>query len=130
MLSIFARNTLRGVPAVDILFQLAVVTLLLFTQKFESIVEFIQFSLTISSFLTVLGVIVLRFTRPALPRPYKVWGYPITPLLFLAVSLFMMVNLVLERPKQSLAGVGIMLSGLVLYAVSVRHSRRTIPGSS
>jgi APA family basic amino acid/polyamine antiporter len=77
-----------------------------------------------------LGVIVLRFTRPALPRPYKVWGYPITPLLFLAVSLFMMVNLVLERPKQSLAGVGIMLSGLVLYAVSVRHSRRTIPGSS
>ena len=130
LLSVFARKTRRGVPAVAILLQLAVVTLLLFTQKFESIVEFIQFSLTISSFLTVLGVIVLRFTRPALPRPYKVWGYPITPLLFLAVSLFMMVNLVLERPKQSLAGVGIMLSGLVLYAVSVRHSRRTIPGSS
>jgi APA family basic amino acid/polyamine antiporter len=129
LLSPFARRTRRGVPAVAILFQLAVVTLLLFTQKFESIVEFIQFSLTISSFLTVLGVIVLRFTRPALPRPYKVWGYPLTPLLFLAVSLFMMINLVLERPIQSLAGVGIMLSGLVLYAVSVRHSR-TIPGSS
>ena len=78
----------------------------------------------------MLGVIVLRFTQPALPRPYKVWGYPITPLLFLAVSLFMMINLVLERPAQSLAGVGIMLSGLLVYAVSARQSRHAIRGSS
>jgi APA family basic amino acid/polyamine antiporter len=130
LLSAFARKTTRGVPAFAVTFQLAVVTLLLFTQSFESILEFIQFSLTISSFLTVMGVIVLRFTQPALPRPYKVWGYPITPLLFLAVSLFMMINLVLERPAQSLAGVGIMLSGLIVYAASVRRSRGNIPGSS
>jgi APA family basic amino acid/polyamine antiporter len=129
LLSVFARKTRAGVPANAIVFQLVVVSLLLFTQSFESIVEFIQFSLTISSFLTVLGVIVLRYTQPALPRPYKVWGYPVTPLLFLAVSLFMMINLVLERPAQSLAGVGIMLSGLIVYAVSVRHSRGSIPGS-
>ena len=123
LLSAFARKTSGGVPATAILFQVAVVSALLLTQSFESIVEFIQFSLTISSFLTVLGVIVLRFTQPALPRPYKVWGYPATPLLFLAVSLFMMVNLVLERPAQSLAGVAIMLSGLLVYAVSARHGR-------
>ena len=123
LLSAFARKTSGGVPATAILFQVAVVSALLLTQSFESIVEFIQFSLTISSFLTVLGVIVLRFTQPALPRPYKVWGYPATPLLFLAVSLFMMVNLVLERPAQSLAGVAIMLSGLLVYAVSARHKR-------
>jgi APA family basic amino acid/polyamine antiporter len=129
VLSAFARRTRGGVPANAIVFQLAVVTLLLFTQSFESIVELIQFSLTISSFLTVLGVIVLRYTQPALPRPYKVWGYPLTPLLFLAVSLFMMINLVLERPVQSLAGAGIMLSGLAVYAISARYSRRDIRGS-
>jgi APA family basic amino acid/polyamine antiporter len=122
LLSAFARRTKSGVPAVAILFQLAVVTLLLLTQSFESIVEFIQFSLTISSFLAVLGVIVLRFTQPALPRPYKVWGYPVTPLLFLTVSLFMMVNLLIERPKQSLAGVGMMLSGLVIYGIARRRT--------
>jgi basic amino acid/polyamine antiporter, APA family len=130
LLSAFARRTRRGVPATAIVFQLVVVSLLLFTQSFESIVEFIQFSLTISSFLTVLGVIVLRFTQPALPRPYKVWGYPLTPLLFLAVSLFMMINLVLERPAQSLAGVAIMLSGLAVYGLSVRHARGDIRGST
>jgi len=126
LLSAFARKTRNGVPAVAILFQLAVVTLLLLTQSFGSIVEFIQFSLTISSFLTVLGVIVLRYTQPALPRPYKVWGYPMTPLLFLAVSLFMMINLLIEKPAQSLAGVVVMLSGLLVYAVSLRYARGDI----
>jgi len=128
LLSAFARKSRSGVPAFAILFQLTVVTLLLLTQSFESIVEFIQFSLTISSFLTVLGVIVLRYTQPALPRPYKVWGYPLTPLLFLAVSLFMMINLALEKPAQSLAGVGLMLSGLFIYGISHRHSRGDTAG--
>jgi APA family basic amino acid/polyamine antiporter len=129
-LSPLGRRTRSGAPANAVIFQLVVVSLLLFTQRFDAIVEFIQFSLTISSFLTVLGVIVLRFTQPDLPRPYKVWGYPVTPLLFLAVSLFMMTNLVLERPAQSLAGVGIMLSGLLVYAISTRQSRSQIRGST
>lgn len=123
LLAPFARKTASGVPATAIVFQLAIVTLLLLTQSFESILEFIQFSLTISSFLTVLGVIVLRFTQPDLPRPYRVWGYPFTPLVFLAVTLFMMVNLLVQRPAQSLAGIVMMLAGLVIYGISHVHRR-------
>ena len=123
LLSPFARRTASGVPTLAVLFQLVVVTVLLLTQGFESILEFIQFSLTVSSFLTVLGVIVLRFTQPALPRPYRVWGYPLTPLVFLAVSLFMMINLVLERPAQALAGTVMMLTGLLIFALSLRYPR-------
>jgi APA family basic amino acid/polyamine antiporter len=123
LLAPFARRTRSGVPLTAVLFQLAVVSLLLLTQSFESILEFIQFSLTISSFLTVLGVIVLRFRAPELVRPYRVWGYPLTPLLFLSVSLFMMANLLWARPLQSLAGVGIMLTGLLVYAFSQRSAR-------
>jgi APA family basic amino acid/polyamine antiporter len=123
LLAPFARRTANGVPLLAVLSQLGVVTVLLLTQGFESILEFIQFSLTISSFLTVLGVIVLRFTQPGLPRPYRVWGYPLTPLVFLAVSLFMMINLVLERPAQSLAGVGMVLTGLLIYGLSLRYPR-------
>ena len=123
LLSPFARRTASGVPTVAVLFQLVVVTVLLLTQGFESILEFIQFSLTVSSFLTVLGVIVLRFTQPELPRPYRVWGYPLTPLVFLAVSLFMMINLVLQRPAQALAGAVMMLTGLLIYGLSLRYPR-------
>jgi APA family basic amino acid/polyamine antiporter len=125
LLSAFARRTASGVPVVAVVFQLVMVSLLLLTQRFESILEFIQFSLTISSFLTVLGVVVLRFSAPSLPRPYRVWGYPLTPLLFLAVSLFMIVNLALERPAQSLAGVGMMLTGLLVYGLSHRFPAGT-----
>lgn len=123
LLSPFARRTASGVPTVAVLFQLAVVTVLLLTQGFESILEFIQFSLTVSSFLTVLGVIVLRFTQPELPRPYRVWGYPLTPLVFLAVSLVMMINLVVQRPAQALAGAVMLLTGLLIYGLSLRYPR-------
>ncbi len=55
-----------------------------------------------------------------MPRPYRAWGYPVTPLVFLLVTGFMMYYLLVERPLQSLLGVLIMVSGLVIYA-TFRH---------
>lgn len=125
LLRIFAQKTASGVPVVAILFQLAVVNVLLLTRSFEAVLDFIQFSLTACSFLAVLGVIVLRYTQPSLPRPYRLWAYPLTPAVFLAVTLFVMVHLVAERPMQSLAGLFTMLSGLLVYAISLKHKRLT-----
>jgi basic amino acid/polyamine antiporter, APA family len=62
-------------------------------------------------------VIKLRITHPDLPRPYRAWGYPVTPVVFLLVTGFMMYYLLTERPLQSLLGLLIMLSGLLIYAV-------------
>jgi APA family basic amino acid/polyamine antiporter len=117
-LRFFSRTTKNGVPATAILFQLAVITLLLFTQSFEAVIDYIQFSLTFCTFLAVLGVIVLRYTQPGLPRPYRVWAYPVTPIVFLLVTGFMMFYLITNRPMQSLAGALTMLAGLVVFAIS------------
>ena len=87
--------------------------------------EYIQFSLILWSFLAVLGVVVLRRTRPELPRPYRTWGYPVTPIIFLAVALFMMIYLVVERPVQSLAGLATLLAGLLVYWLSSRLAPRS-----
>src|SRR5262245_63500717 len=76
MLRMFARRSRAGVPTFAILFQTIVATLMLLTQSFEAVLDFIQFSLLACSFLAVLGVIKLRITRPDLPRPYRAWGYP------------------------------------------------------
>jgi APA family basic amino acid/polyamine antiporter len=116
-LRIFARKSANGAPAYAILFQFAISVLLLFTRSFEAVLDFIQFGLLFCSFFTVLGVIKLRITRPDLPRPYRAWGYPVTPLVFLLVTGFMMYYLVVERPLQSALGILIMLSGLLIYAV-------------
>jgi basic amino acid/polyamine antiporter, APA family len=116
-LRVFARKSPQGAPAYAILFQLAIATLMLFTRSFEAVLDFIQFALLFCSFFTVLGVIKLRITRPDLPRPYRAWGYPVTPIIFLLVTLFMMYYLVVERPLQSFFGALIMISGLLIYVV-------------
>lgn len=120
LLSLFSQRSRSGVPTMALLLQISVVTVLLLTQSFETVLEFIQFSLTLCSFLAVLGVIVLRVTQPGLPRPYRVWAYPLTPLVFLGVTGFMMYYLFSERPLQSLASLGLMASGLVLFFLSKR----------
>src|SRR5277367_5403821 len=116
-LRVFSRKSTRGAPAYAILFQLAAATLMLFTRSFEAVLDFIQFALLFCSFFTVLGVIKLRVTRPDLPRPYRAWGYPATPIIFLLVTLFMMYYLVVERPLQCFFGALIMVSGLLIYLV-------------
>jgi basic amino acid/polyamine antiporter, APA family len=116
-LGVFARKLANGAPACAVLFQLAVTGLLLFTRSFEAVLDFLQFDLLFCSFFTVLGVIKLRITHPDLPRPYTAWGYPLTPLVFLLMTGFMMYYLLVERPWQSLLGVSIMVLGLLIYAV-------------
>ena len=123
LLRAFSRRSEKGVPANAIIFQLAISTLLLASQSFDAVLDFIQFSLTFCSFFTVLGVITLRMTHPKLPRPYRAWGYPVTPLVFLAVMLWMMYYLVVSRPIQSLAGFAMMLAGLAIYALSLFLSK-------
>jgi APA family basic amino acid/polyamine antiporter len=122
-LRLFARRSTNGAPAAAILFQLAVANLMLFTQSFEAVLDFVQFSLLFCSFFAVLGVIKLRFTRPDLPRPYRAFGYPATPVIFLLVTGFMMYYLVVERPLQTLLSILIMMSGLVVYAAFRKGGR-------
>ena len=125
LLRLFARRTRRGVPGAALLLQACVATILLFTQSFEAVLDFIQFSLILCSFLTVIGLIKLRIARPDQPRPFRAWGYPVTPMIFLSVTLFMLVHLVTVRPLQSLAGLALMLAGLLLYGIATARERKT-----
>jgi APA family basic amino acid/polyamine antiporter len=118
LLRMFAYKSKNNVPSTAILLQLGIVSLLLLTQSFEAVLEFIQFSLIFCSFFAVLGVIKLRYTHPAQPRPYRAWGYPVTPVIFLAVAGFMMYYLITTRPVQSLAGFAMMIAGLAIYYLS------------
>ena len=111
------RRDPTGVPRAALLLQLAIVTVLLLTATFQAVLVYIQFALILSSFLTVLGLLVLRWREPELPRPYRVWGYPLTPLLFLTISGYMLIYVGKSQPLESLAGLGTMLLGLLVYFV-------------
>ena len=115
-----AKTHPGGSPRRAILLQTAIVFAMLLTSTFEVILVYIQFTLVLSSFLTVLGVFHLRRKAPELPRPYKTWGYPVTPLLFLAISLVTMGHTLLTRPWESLAGLATVAAGLPIYWLSPR----------
>lgn len=117
-----ARTNRAGIPMRAILVQTAIVFLMLVTSTFKSILVFVQLILTLSSALTVLGVFALRRKAPDLERPYRVWGYPVTPLVFLAISVFAIGYTLYNQPTESLAGLLILLAGLPVYWLSTRQA--------
>jgi basic amino acid/polyamine antiporter, APA family len=114
-LRLLGKTSTKGTPYVATLLQVIIVTILVATGTFERVLIYTQFSLLLSSFLTVLGVIVLRIRQPQLERPYKVWGYPVTPIVFLAITLHMMVYVVRDKPTESLLGLITVIAGLIIY---------------
>ena len=115
VLGVLARKNRSGIPVYAVLVQLLIVNLLLLTRSFELVVVYIQFSLLLCSLLAVVGVIVLRTTQPQLSRPYKVWLYPLPPLIFAVITIWMMIYLTMSHPTQALGGVATMVAGLFLY---------------
>jgi basic amino acid/polyamine antiporter, APA family len=93
----------------------SVTTLLALTGTYEELLSLVIFALWIFLCLSVVALIRLRITEPALPRPYSSWGYPWTPILFLAGGLAMTVKLWLDRPVRSSIGLGVILLGLPFY---------------
>ena len=115
LLRLLGRKNKYGIPTNAIVLQLLVVNLLLLTRSFEGVVKYIQFSLLFCSLLTVIGVIVLRWRQPEIARPYRVWAYPLPPLIFAVITVWMMIYLLQSNPIESLSGVVTMLAGFVLY---------------
>ena len=114
-LRLLGRSSEKGTPYVATILQVVIATLLVMTGTFETVLFYTQFSLLLCSFLTVLGLIVLRIREPGLERPYKVWAYPLVPIFFLLVTLWMMIQVILGQPKESLLGLITVLAGLIIY---------------
>ncbi|MFL6540649.1 MAG: APC family permease [Chthoniobacterales bacterium] len=124
-LRFLALRNRRGIPVNAIALQFVIVNVMLLTATFQAVVNYVQFSLALCSAMTVLGVFVLRWRRPNLPRPYKVWGYPLTPLIFLLISIWMLAHLLLDHGTRgpSLLGLATTLLALPIYFLSPKTSR-------
>jgi basic amino acid/polyamine antiporter, APA family len=118
--SFLAKRTSRGAPAVAITIQAMLALAMVATSTFGALLAFIGFTLSVIAGLTVVGVFVLRVREPKLVRPYRAWGYPATPLLFVALSIWMVGHALLERPTSSVAGIATLVAALALYAVVAR----------
>lgn len=118
VLAVFSKKSRNGIPVNAMLFQLVVTLLFIYTSSFEQVLIYAAFMLTFFTSLTVFGVFILRIKMPALQRPYKTWGYPITPAIYVLLNVWIMVYVVLERTAETLIGMGIAVAGLVLYFIN------------
>ncbi len=124
-LRLLGRKNPHGIPSNAMVLQLLIVNLLLLTRSFESVVQYTQFSLLLCSLFTVLGVIVLRTTRPEIHRPYRVWAYPLPPIIFAVITLWMMFYLLRWKTTESLAGLATAIVGLLLYFCAGKRLNRS-----
>jgi APA family basic amino acid/polyamine antiporter len=115
LLRFLGRKNSQGVPTNAVILQWLIVNLLLLTGSFQGVVQYIQFALLLCSLLTVLGVIVLRITRPNISRPYRVWLYPMPPIIFATITIWMMIYLLRSQTTESIAGLLTALVGFLLY---------------
>jgi len=82
---------------------------------FEQLFTYVIFGYWIFMGLTVAGVIILRHKRPDLPRPYRTWGYPVTPILFILSAVFLTANSLIRTFWNSFAGLGVIAVGIPIY---------------
>jgi APA family basic amino acid/polyamine antiporter len=102
-------------PALSILIQAAWASILTLSGTFEQLFTYVIFVSIIFWIFAAVSVFILRKKLPDLPRPYKVWGYPAVPLLFIITSLGILINTIVEKPVESLAGLGFTLLGIPVF---------------
>ncbi len=110
----------RGLPVNAFVFQTLVTLAFIYTSTFDQVMLYASILLIANSTLAVAGVYVLRINEPNLPRPYRTWGYPVTPAVFLAVNIWTLMYVLRTRTFESFVGLVILGVGLALYAAVQR----------
>ncbi len=120
-----ARTNRHGIPATAVLVQAGLALLFVATASFETVLVFSGFILALNSLAAVAGVFVLRRREPGLERPYRAWGYPVTPIVYMGLTIWTLAYLLRTRPEEAWAGLALVVAGLALYRVAGRAARET-----
>ncbi|ALW83933.1 amino acid permease [Hymenobacter sedentarius] len=118
-----APRSRAGIPVRALLLQTVITLAFVLKPSFKEVLVYAGFVLNLFTFLTVLGLFVLRWRRPDLERPYRAWGYPITPLTFLGLSGWTLAFILRDKPTESLYGLGTLGVGLLVYFLAMRTAR-------
>ena len=121
--ALLARTRWTGAPAVALVIQGIVTSAIIFSGRVDQIQQYAGFTLTLFASLAVSCVIVLRVRSPEIGRPFRAWGYPVSPILFLAVSGWMMFWAFQGRPVESVLSFMTVLVGGLVFALFLRRGK-------
>ena len=106
-----------GVPAWGLWVQCGWSIVLIFSGSYSELLDYIIFAALMFYILTVSAVFVLRFKRPDMLRPYRTWGYPVLPILYIVLCAVIMLALLVVKPVYSWPSFIIVLAGIPVYLV-------------
>lgn len=102
-------------PQFALIAQAVWTSLLTLSGSYGDLLDYVVFAVLIFYVLTVFGVYLLRWKRPNVARPYKVFGYPVLPAFYIVLGLFICVNLLVYKPEYTYPGLQIVLAGIPVY---------------
>lgn len=117
-----ARINKKGVPGFAIAIQGVWAILLCLSGTYSDLLDYVIFAVLLFFALTIFALFLLRVKRPDIPRPYKAWGYPVIPALYILTTTFIMVILLIYKPDYTFPGLVIVLIGIPVFYLWKRFS--------
>jgi APA family basic amino acid/polyamine antiporter len=114
----------NSVPEVALWIQCVVASLLCLSGKYGDLLDYVSFVVVLFYILTIAGIFILRKKRPDLERPYKAFGYPVLPLLYILLGVAFCVALIVYKTKYAGWGLLIVLIGIPIYYIALASKRR------
>jgi APA family basic amino acid/polyamine antiporter len=102
-------------PSKAILYQVIISSILVLSGSFDQLTDMLVFAAFMVYGATAAGVFILRRKMPDAPRPYKVWGYPVVPAIFILFCITLIVITIFSKPREALLGLGLIASGIPFY---------------
>ena len=115
----------RGVPAFALILQGVWSVLLCLSGTYGNLLDYVIFAVLLFFALTILAIFILRVKRPDIPRPYKAFGYPFIPALYILTTVIIMVILLIYKPNYTFPGLGIVLLGIPVFYLWRKFNRST-----
>jgi basic amino acid/polyamine antiporter, APA family len=110
-------NNRKGVPGMALWIQCIWASLLCISGKYGELLDYVIFAVMIFYILTILGIFILRQKNPLVERPYKAFGYPVVPAVYLLMATAFCINLLFMKPDYSFPGLVIVLAGIPVYFI-------------
>ena len=107
-----------AVPSFGLWIQCLVASILCLSGRYGDLLDMISFVVVIFYVLTILGIYILRVQRPDMPRPYKAFGYPVLPAIYMLMGITFCILLIIYKPQFTWPGLIIVLIGIPIYFIS------------
>lgn len=114
----------NGVPGFAIAVQGIWSVLLCLSGTYGNLLDYVIFAVLIFFTLTILAIFVLRVKRPDIPRPYKAFGYPVIPAIYIITTVTIMVILLIYKPNYTFPGLGIVLLGIPVFYLWRKYNKK------